>query len=330
MVGLRSHASSIALAIALCASGCVERIFSCDDDGDCHDGAHDGVCASGYCAFADADCATGFAYGDAAPEELAGSCIADLEPSDELSSDGSSSAVSTDAVEDDTIDPSADPVCPEGDACIPDDPCASAGQCSTNGICVPTEIVECDEPPSACHDPAGTCGALGACTYEPMPSGTACDDGDPCTVGDTCDGEGECTAGPVCPMDDPCLVPSCGSDGCTATPVANGTSCGDQPKDRCCNGTCVDISSDTAHCGGCDSPCWDGQACESISETSSCEIAPEATSGRCTCQGANSQCPLGQLCRTYEPYTNRCVPASDANCDGVRVAQNSCPTFCTY
>lgn len=322
----------IALVLVIGVPGCVERIFSCRDDGDCNDGAHDGVCAQGYCAFADDDCATGFAYGDRAPAELAGMCVADLEPSNDASSTGGSSPASTDAEEDDTIDPSTAPVdeCPEGDPCIPDDPCASAGRCSTSGVCVPTELVECADPPSPCHDPAGVCGALGACEYAPMPSGTDCDDGDPCSVGDVCDGEGECTPGPECPMADPCLVPSCGANGCTSTPVPDGTSCGDQAKDRCCGGTCVDISSDTAHCGGCNTPCWEGFECESISATSTCEVAPEATSGRCTCAGTNSQCPLGQLCRTYEPYTNRCVPPSDDNCDGVRVSQNSCPTFCSY
>jgi hypothetical protein len=93
---------------------------------------------------------------------------------------------------------------------------------------------------------------------------------------------------------------------------------------------CVDISTDTAHCGGCNSACADGLECEPVSATSTCELAPAATSGRCRCEGLNTQCPLGQLCRTYEPYTNRCVPPADENCHGIRVGQNSCPSYCAY
>jgi hypothetical protein len=117
---------------------------------------------------------------------------------------------------------------------------------------------------------------------------------------------------------------------CVLQPVAEGTSCGDQAAARCCQGVCVDISSDTAHCGGCNTPCAMGLDCESISETSTCEFAPEATSGRCRCEFSNAQCPLGQLCRTVEPYVDRCVPPDSSNCDGVRFGIDYCPSYCGY
>jgi hypothetical protein len=73
-----------------------------------------------------------------------------------------------------------------------------------------------------------------------------------------------------------------------------------------------------------------GLDCESISETSTCEFAPEATSGRCRCEFSNAQCPLGQLCRTVEPYVDRCVPPESSNCDGVRFGIDFCPSYCGY
>lgn len=114
------------------------------------------------------------------------------------------------------------------------------------------------------------------------------------------------------------------------TPIADGNSCGPNAADRCCGGVCVDISTDTNHCGGCGTSCADGLECESVDTTNTCELAPANTSGRCRCQAANAQCPLGQLCRTVAPYTNRCVPAGNANCTSAFVGQSSCPSFCAY
>ena len=36
----------------------------------------------------------------------------------------------------------------------------------------------------------------GQCTHQPVPVGTACDDGDPCTSGDACTADGTCTGTP--------------------------------------------------------------------------------------------------------------------------------------
>ncbi len=231
-----------------------------------------------------------------------------------------SGAAGTDTEDDDCVD---------GLPCVPDDPCASEGICAADGTCTPLERVTCDEPPGPCFEPEGTC-VDGACTYVPVEAGVACDDGVACTVGDTCDGEGTCQPGPTCPSDNPCMASVCEDDVCVESALPEGTACGDEPADRCCAGTCVDTSSDAANCGGCGTTCSAGFECEPVHETSSCAVAPLNTSGRCRCLAADSQCPLGQLCRTVSPYTNRCVPAGPGNCESEFFQQSGCPSFCSY
>jgi hypothetical protein len=321
------------LLLAWIAS-CREAVFHCSEDDDCRDQGSSGVCTElGYCAFEDASCPTGFEYGALAPSSIAGSCVpGGVGASTGPSVDGSSGSAGTHG--DDTI---AEPesssaggaTCRPSEPCVPDDPCAAAGLCNGSGTCMTITLVICDEPPSDCHEAEGTCVA-GTCEYTPRGLGEACTDADACTEADTCDGAGTCTPGAICPNDNPCQTSTCIDGACAVENVDDGSSCGTEASARCCGGTCVDISSDTAHCGGCNTPCWEGLECESISETSSCEIAPEATSGRCRCEGFTSQCPLGQLCRTYEPYVDRCVPPDTENCEDARFSQNSCPSWCGY
>lgn len=188
----------------------------------------------------------------------------------------------------------------------------------------------CDEPPTDCFDPAGTCVA-GECEYEPLPADTICDDGDPCTEGDACDGMGQCVPGPECPNLDPCLDVTCDPmAGCVTSPKADGASCGALASERCCGGVCVDVSSDDDHCGGCGYACAPGRTCESIGLTTQCPLSPADTSGRCTC-GGNMDCPVGQVCRTVAPVANRCAPENQADCPGTTfVDQVGCPNHCAY
>lgn len=331
---------AIGIFVALGGSSCSEPVFHCSDDAACVDARGAGVCVPpGYCAFQSEDCSTGLAYGSLAPSELSGECVpvsnddgaaatgssTGSDPVAEGSGDGSSSG-STIASES-GLDGAP---CAAGTPCDPDDPCVLEATCDLAGACVPVTMVACDDPPGGCHEATGTCDSTGECVYAPRAAGDACDDGDDCTEGDACDGAGACVAGELCPNDDPCSTRSCTADGCVAAPVEDGTSCGAEAAARCCGGACVDISSDTAHCGGCNTACAPGLDCESISETGTCDIAPEATSGRCRCEYSNAQCPNGQICRTYTPYTDRCVPPSEANCDGSAFYQNSCPSFCGY
>lgn len=142
----------------------------------------------------------------------------------------------------------------------------------------------------------------------------------------------ECVVDDDCTTDNACEIVSCVDNTCVATSRADGASCGASAAERCCSGTCVDISSDEANCGGCGEACAVGRTCESVALTTSCPDKPAATTGRCTCAGANAECPDGQLCRTVTPYTNRCTPSGAANCapNETFVEVNFCPNYCLY
>jgi hypothetical protein len=329
-----SAALGLAFVGAVLGVGCSHAgVFHCESNGECHDGAREGVCTdAGYCAFDDESCASGLAYGELAEAGLAGACV----PVDGGTgtsggeSAGSSSSSTGGAV--DTGDETGFQIdCPDGVGapCEPLDPCAVGGTCNAEGTCVPTAIVTCNAPPGSCQAPQGECLPDGGCAYPLRPAASECDDGDPCTVDDLCDDAGTCVPGPVCPYDDPCQPGMCMAEGCVYGPSTDGSTCGATAAARCCNGACVDISSDPAHCGGCDTPCIGGQGCESVASTPQCDISPANTSGRCGCDGTDD-CPLGQICRTDSPYAGRCTPEVDANCDGVSVDVDFCPNYCGY
>lgn len=339
---------------------CTQSTFECDNDAACRLGMDSGVCIEpGYCAFEDDACPSGLAFGELAAPQVAGGCV----PVDGTSgSDGSTGRPDAEGTDTstgsgpavDSVDSSAETAapCTSGTPCTPDDPCAIEGVCSSDGLCEPTSLVVCNSPPGPCHEAEGVCDEQGQCQYETVGFGKPCDDGDPCTIDDVCDGAGQCQSGAecppapgcqtyhceadgcvpdeVCPTTNPCVVMDCVEERCQASAVANGTPCGPNAADRCCGGECVDISSDTGHCGGCNTPCAPGLECESVEVTNTCESSPAQTSGRCRCQAANAQCPLGQLCRTVTPYTNRCVPETSDNCDGIRIGVNFCPSYCSY
>ena len=84
--------------------------------------------------------------------------------------------------------------CDDGDLCTQSDTCDGAG------ACVGADPVVCAAGggDDACGG-AGTCDpATGACVGGPAPDGTACDDGDPCTVDDACV-SGACAPGDLEP-----------------------------------------------------------------------------------------------------------------------------------
>lgn len=217
--------------------------------------------------------------------------------------------------------------------CNDGDLCGLEAYCDGSGTCVVLQGVTCDEPPGQCYAASGSCDAeTGSCEYAPLPATSACSDGDGCTVDDRCDGNGGCAPGAFCPPPvNPCQESFCSGGSCSTRNKPDGVQCGAFPKDRCCGGTCVDISADAAHCGGCNQGCASGYACESVAVTSGCELSPANTTGRCGCV-ANSQCNGGvdQVCRTVTPYTQRCTPNGAGGCPGVFVDLNFCPNYCSY
>jgi hypothetical protein len=324
---------------AVIGHGCSHAgVFRCESSGQCQDGERQGVCTdAGYCAFDDESCASGLEYGGLADPELAGTCVpvgdgtgtSDEPGSDSTSATTSSSSEGTPVTSDET---GHEVVCPQGlgGPCEPEDPCALGGICDPDGICVPTEVVTCNEPLEPCRSSRGQCQPDGSCAYPLAPPMSECEDGDPCTEGDWCSDAGECVSGPSCPQGDECQAVECTKEGCSYSAVPDGTSCGEVSALRCCGGQCVDISSDPQNCGGCNTECFMGQECESVELTGMCFDSPADTTGRCRCAESDDECPVGQLCRTQAPYVGRCAPSDAMGCDGVFVEVQLCPNYCTY
>jgi len=355
----------LVLAPLLATAACLEgREYPCATNLECRvDGVQGSCLPSGFCAYPDGRCPSDLRYGPAAGDGLAFECVppgggegnetnafVDAEssvdpsstvttvmPETSLAETAAEGCGSCDAPPSDCVEPNG--VCEEdgcvyppvqaGSACELADPCVVAAACDGSGNCLVTRGMTCDNPPGPCDSAKGLCSKDGTCSYEPLRAGTRCDDGDGCTTGETCNAAGMCTGGEPCDTDDPCATASCVGGRCEVDPVADGTQCG-ASSDRCCGGACVDISSDEDNCGGCGVACQADDSCESVSATASCELAPAATSGRCTCDAANADCPLGQVCRTMTPFNNRCSPDGAANCVDAFQDVNLCPNYCFY
>jgi hypothetical protein len=304
-----------------------------------------GRCFAGSCAYPSSDCASGYRYGPSA-KRLSGTCVAD-----DAQASTSTSATTTDDPVDDTAQECAEPCTTPPGACYAsvgecdppsgqciyapesegtpcggdEDPCFGVGVCDGQGSCSGEPVI-CDAPTGPCFEVDGTCDpATGVCTYAPRTAGSPCSDGGECI----CDGEGACVPGPTCSSDNPCEAVTCDGAGCVYALLADGSSCGPRAADRCCDGTCVDISTDDAHCGGCFTACDASQSCESIAATTMCPTNPSDTSGRCTCS-ATEECPTGQSCRWLLPHPDRCEPENANACAGELFQPNQCPSYCGY
>jgi hypothetical protein len=141
-----------------------------------------------------------------------------------------------------------------------------------------------------------------------------------------------CINAPDCVNTNTCVTMDCIDNKCVPTVSPDGTQCGTLEAERCCSGTCINISSDKNNCGGCGQKCAVGRICEGVAQTTSCGIKPANTSGRCTCAGANAECPDGQICRTQTPHANRCTPEAVNDCAAGQmfIDVDFCPNFCRY
>ena len=339
------------LFAVLGASGCLDALeYPCESITQCTVDGKDGTChASGWCVYPDDECVSGQRFGPAAGDGLADDCVGVATEGGSASETSSASTLSVESSTGDCGDCSEPPgpcfaangscnpasgqceyePLAAGMACEDDDPCTAGGTCDGEGECLPPPPMTCDEPPTPCHASPGTCGADGECEYELLPSGSVCEDGDACTLEDTCDTAGTCIAGPTCESDDPCQVGACTDGACVFSAASDGTSCGMSAADRCCGGACVDISADAANCGGCGAVCQSDESCESIAATAQCDPHPAATTGRCTCNGENLDCPHGQICVTVGPVLDRCAPENGADCPGGSFHDvPNCPNYC--
>ena len=183
--------------------------------------------------------------------------------------------------------------------------------------------VDFPRAPTSCGTTAD-CGACQACVRfacEATP-GVSCDDGDACTSADTCDAMGACVGGGVtCDDGNPCTADACDTiGGCTNTPVAAGTSCGDG--DACngaetCDGAGVCAAGTPLACGDMN-PC----TADSCDPSAGCVNAPVAMGASCddgdactmadACDGAGACAGGGSVsCDDGNPGTaDRCDPAT--------------------
>ena len=135
--------------------------------------------------------------------------------------------------------------------------CTVNDACDGQGSCLGDEL-DCSAEGDACND--GVCDdQADACTKQPRPNGTICDDGLYCTVDDTCQ-SGVCTAGQ--PRDcseeaDQCNDGVCreNQDRCRPDPKPTGAPCDDNiactTPDECDGaGNCVGVPDDTACAAG--------------------------------------------------------------------------------
>ncbi len=342
------------LAVAL-GGGCLDALeYPCESVTQCTIDGKDGTChASGWCVYPDDECPSGQRFGPAAGDGLADDCVGAASQGGSAGESSDVSSAASGVVEPttgecgDCSDPpgpcfaatgacnGASGLCEyepleAGMPCDHEDSCAITAECDGDGECVAIDELECAAP-AVCRMP-GTCDpTTGDCVYELLPAGAACEDGDGCTEDDTCNAAGECESGPLCESDDPCQVGACVANACMLSAVADGTSCGAAAADRCCAGACTDISTDAANCGGCGAVCQSDEACESIAVTTQCSPHPADTTGRCTCNGENADCPHGQICVTVAPVVDRCAPENAADCPGGDFHDvPSCPNYCEY
>ena len=130
----------------------------------------------------------------------------------------------------------------DGDACngtLYCDKTGEAPKCKLNLA----SVVTCPTAADTACAKAQCLKSSGKCVLGPAPDGTACDDGDGCSVSDICLG-GACLAGPAtsCNDNDPCTLDKCNPvSGCKHPPNtgscdADGDGCTD---DTCKAGTCV-------------------------------------------------------------------------------------------
>ncbi len=262
---------------------CIKQPVS--DGTGCDDGAYctiNDVCSAGTCGGATRDCSSLTNQCNVGScDETADSCVAQARPNDTPCDDGL--------------------YCTAGDAC-------QAGSCVAG-------------PPRVCGAAGGSCRTgvcdetLDMCTGDPVPNGSACDDGQFCTLNDFCVA-GTCAGGTA----RTCAGTSC-TDGycddvansCLTTPKADGTVCNDGAfctiSDSCTTGVCGGMArdcssaSDACNTGICNEaadscvgqPKSDGTACP---DGNFCTVNDVCQAGTCAtqprdCTSANDSCNVG-------------------------------------
>lgn len=181
--------------------------------------------------------------------------------------------------------------------------CGACGERCGEGLeCCSRACVDIDKDPLNC----------GAC-------GNACGEGQTCCDGACIDTRSDSLNCGVCGKACADGTMCCGGT-CAAATAPACTGCAEDCSlsgKLCCNGSCVDPARDESHCGGCGSPCGDGQVC--------CDGC--VSSNTMHCGQSCGACEPGQLC-----CEGGCVPSNGANCTacGNACASGSscCPDGC--
>jgi len=155
------------------------------------------------------------------------------------------------------------------------------------------------------------------------PSGTACDDGDPCTVDDECEG-GLCVGGSTLVCDDPspCRTGRCVSgEGCVFEDVAD-----DEP----CALACFDEA--TCQAGRCEPSTGSAKPCPESSEPCVDRWSCDPTTGECTIPiyaPAGHACDLDEDVCTLDTCDGdgSCVVSGDLETCSAQSANNPCWTY---
>jgi hypothetical protein len=195
--------------------------------------------------------------------------------------------------------------CDDGNACTAKDTCKK-------GVCTGTAIA-CDNDDGPCAtslcDPK-----TGECSESAAPSGSGCDDKNPCTTKDLCQGK-ECVGSGSLACDDgnPCTADSCDAKkGCVHPPGEGGCDDGNActKNDSCSGGKCLGGAS---VCGcksqsDCDAqqsaePCLGAMVCNLVANPPACVPKP----------GAAGFCADGGPCTTVQCSGGKCTTSPKAN-----------------
>ena len=208
-------------------------------------------------------------------------------------------------------------------------------QC-VDGVCVGTDLCDTTEcaPPAACRQ-EGVC-FRGNCTYELLPQGAQCSDGDPATDEDTCTEAGACVGidycdTTECPLTECQVSSSCYRGVCTYVERSNGTACTDTDGNECTaaqcyGGACVqDVLLNNVECDDGDEltdldTCTDG-VCAGVDLCIGVQCAPAEPcymDGVCR-NGVCSYEPLdpGTQCSDGNPATDFDACTEEAECVGI-------------